>query len=243
VDGFKKFLLRGNVVDLAVAVVIGAAFGAVVTRLVAAFITPLVGVATGATGDVSKKSFSAGGVEFPYGLFVQALLSFVVIAAVVYFFVVKPINRLMERYKTEPEVQTPTKQCPECPEQHPGAGQPLRLLHGRAAGGLVAVVGRDLAPQPLVVVRRGGLRLRCEHVQVGGGRRPGARWPDRAAAAARCGRALGVPSAAHARLPGRRRRGSALPPLRLGGAAAPAVVRSGRLRAKDLLSGRSGPTL
>ncbi len=113
-DGFKKFLLRGNVVDLAVAVVIGAAFGAVVTQLVAAFVTPLVGVATGATGDVSKKTFSAGGVEFPYGLFVQALLSFVVLAAVVYFFMVKPINRLMERYKTEPEVQTPTKQCPEC---------------------------------------------------------------------------------------------------------------------------------
>lgn len=113
-DGFKKFLLRGNVVDLAVAVVIGAAFGAVVTQFVAAFITPLVGVATGATGDVSGRAFTVGGVEFPYGLFVQALLSFVVIATVVYFFVVKPINRLMERFKTEPEVQTPTKQCLEC---------------------------------------------------------------------------------------------------------------------------------
>jgi len=114
VDGFRKFLLRGNVVDLAVAVVIGAAFGAVVAQFVAAFITPLVGVATGATGDVSRKTFSAGGVDFPYGLFVQALLSFLVIAAVVYFFVVRPVNRLMERFRTEPEVQTPTKQCPEC---------------------------------------------------------------------------------------------------------------------------------
>jgi large conductance mechanosensitive channel len=113
-DGFKKFLLRGNVVDLAVAVVIGAAFGAVVTAFVAAFITPLVGVATGATGDVSAKTADVAGVDFPYGLFVQALLSFLVIAGVVYFFVMKPINRLMERFKTEPEVQTPTKTCPEC---------------------------------------------------------------------------------------------------------------------------------
>jgi large conductance mechanosensitive channel len=114
VDGFKKFLLRGNVVDLAVAVVIGAAFGAVVTAFVDAFITPLVGVATGATGDVSERSGEIAGVEFPYGLFLSALISFVIIAAVVYFFVVRPINRLMERFKTEPEVAEETKACSEC---------------------------------------------------------------------------------------------------------------------------------
>ena len=113
-DGFKKFLLRGNVGDLAVAVVIGAAFGAVVTAFVDAFITPLVGVFTGAAGDFSEKTFKVSGTEFPYGRFVAALLSFVVIAAVVYFFVVKPINRLMERFKTEPEVASTTKECPEC---------------------------------------------------------------------------------------------------------------------------------
>ena len=113
-DGFKKFLLRGNVVDLAVAVVIGAAFGAVVTAFVAAFITPLIGVATGATGDFSEKTAELAGVDFPYGLFVQALLSFLVIAAVVYFFVVKPVQRLLDRFKTEPEPSDPTKQCPEC---------------------------------------------------------------------------------------------------------------------------------
>ena len=113
-DGFKKFLLRGNVVDLAVAVVIGAAFGAIVTAFAAAFITPLVGLATGAAGDFSEASFKAGGVVFPYGQFVQAVLSFVIIAAVVYFLVVQPVNRLMERYKTEPEVESTTKQCPEC---------------------------------------------------------------------------------------------------------------------------------
>ena len=112
--GFKKFLLRGNVVDLAVAVVIGAAFGAVVTAFVAAFITPLVGVATGAAGDFSEKTFTVGETTFPYGGFVQALLTFVIIAAVVYFVVLRPINTLLDRYKTEPEVTSPTKQCPEC---------------------------------------------------------------------------------------------------------------------------------
>ena len=117
-SGFKKFLLRGNVVDLAVGVVIGAAFGVVVTAFVAAFITPLVGIVIGSAGDVSKKSFTviSGGTRhpFPYGQFVQAALSFVIIAAVVYVAVVVPINRLMERHKTEPDVASTTKQCPEC---------------------------------------------------------------------------------------------------------------------------------
>ncbi len=112
--GFKKFLLRGNVVDLAVAVVIGAAFGAVVTAFVEAFITPLVGLFTGAAGDFTTKTFTASGTDFPYGKFVQSLLSFVIIALVVYFFVVRPINRLMEKYKTEPEVESTTKPCTEC---------------------------------------------------------------------------------------------------------------------------------
>ncbi|MBK5306059.1 MAG: large conductance mechanosensitive channel protein MscL [Frankiaceae bacterium] len=113
-NGFKKFLLRGNVVDLAVAVVIGAAFGAVITAFVGAFITPLVGVVTGASGDFTKKTFEVSGVTFPYGLFVQALLTFVIIVAVIYFFVVQPINRLMEKFKTEPDVASTTKECPEC---------------------------------------------------------------------------------------------------------------------------------
>jgi large conductance mechanosensitive channel len=121
VEGFKKFLLRGNVVDLAVAVVIGAAFGAVVTSFVSAFITPLVGVFTGAAGDFSKKTFSAGGAEFPYGEFVDALLSFVIIAAVVYVFVVQPVQRLLDRFKTEPEPVQTTKACPECLSSIPQA--------------------------------------------------------------------------------------------------------------------------
>jgi large conductance mechanosensitive channel len=121
VDGFTKFLLRGNVVDLAVAVVIGAAFGAVVTSFVSAFITPLVGVFTGAAGKFEEKSFELGGAKFPYGQFVDALLSFVIIAAVVYFFVVKPVQRLMDRFKTEPEPVQTTKECPECLSSIPSA--------------------------------------------------------------------------------------------------------------------------
>ena len=122
-DGFKKFLLRGNVVDLAVAVVIGAAFGAVVTAFVGAFITPLVGLATGAAGNFATAKGRVGGVEFPYGQFLQALFSFVVISAVVYFVVVQPVNRLMERFRTEPEVESVTKQCPECLSSIPGAAR------------------------------------------------------------------------------------------------------------------------
>jgi large conductance mechanosensitive channel len=114
VDGFKRFLLRGNVVDLAVAVVIGVAFGAVVTAFVAAFVTPLVGVATGAAGDFSRQAFTVRGTVFPYGQFIQAVLTFLIVAALVYFLVVLPVNALMERFKTEPEVVAETKQCPEC---------------------------------------------------------------------------------------------------------------------------------
>jgi len=113
-SGFRKFLLRGNVVDLAVGIVIGAAFGAVVTAFVASFITPLVGIAAGATGDFSNKGFKAHDVVFPYGKFLNALIAFIIIALVVYFFVVVPINRLMERYKPSPEEPTPTRDCPHC---------------------------------------------------------------------------------------------------------------------------------
>jgi large conductance mechanosensitive channel len=120
-DGFKKFLLRGNVVDLAVAVVIGAAFGAIVTAFVSAFITPLVGLASGAAGDFKSKTFSVSGRPFPYGQFVDKTISFVIIATVVYFFVVLPIGRLMDKFKTEPEPAMLTKECPECLSSIPEA--------------------------------------------------------------------------------------------------------------------------
>lgn len=122
-DGFRKFVLRGNVVDLAVAVVVGAAFGAVVTGFVTSFITPLVGVATGAAGDVSRRSFELAGVQFPYGVFLQALISFLIISLLVYFLVVRPVQRLMDRFATEPEPASATRQCPECLSSVPAAAR------------------------------------------------------------------------------------------------------------------------
>jgi large conductance mechanosensitive channel len=111
VGGFKKFLLRGNVVDLAVAVVIGAAFGSVVQALVKDIITPLIG-AFGGVPDFSALFFTINGSKFLIGDFINALLAFVVIAAVVYYFVVLPIGRLIERFSPEPPTPAPTRECP-----------------------------------------------------------------------------------------------------------------------------------
>lgn len=119
--GFKKFLLRGNVVDLAVAVVIGAAFTAIVTAFTKAFVSPLIGLISGSKGLFSDKQFTVNGTQFPYGQFVDAVISFVIVAAVVYFFVVLPVQKLMDRYKTEPEPSDPVKECPECLSKIPQA--------------------------------------------------------------------------------------------------------------------------
>ncbi|MEP7055411.1 MAG: large conductance mechanosensitive channel protein MscL [Actinomycetota bacterium] len=134
-DGFRKFLLRGNVVDLAVAVVIGAAFGAIIDAFVKAFVTPLVGLVTGSAGDFSQKVGHVSKTAFPYGLFVQALLSFVIIAAVVYFVVVIPIQRLMDRYKTQPEPSAPVVACTECLSKIPvGARRCMYCTSEQLAG-------------------------------------------------------------------------------------------------------------
>jgi len=121
-DGFRKFILRGNVVDLAVGVVIGAAFGAVVTALTASFITPIVAAIFGSP-DFSKLHFTINGSKFAYGLFINAVISFVLIATAVYFLVVLPVNALMARYKTEPDVTAATKNCPECMSSIPDAAR------------------------------------------------------------------------------------------------------------------------
>jgi large conductance mechanosensitive channel len=113
VDGFRKFILRGNVVDLAVGVVIGAAFGTVVSSLVKDLITPIIG-AIGGKPDFSRISLTVNKSEFLYGDFLNAVISFLIIAAAIYFLVVLPVNTLMARYKTEPDVEAPTKECPEC---------------------------------------------------------------------------------------------------------------------------------
>ena len=102
---FRKFLLRGNVVDLAVAVVIGAAFGAVVTALVADIITPLI-AAIGGKPDFSSLTFTINGSTFRYGHFINAIISFVIIAAAIFFLVVKPLNALQARRRTSEEEET-----------------------------------------------------------------------------------------------------------------------------------------
>jgi large conductance mechanosensitive channel len=112
--GFKAFLMRGNVVDLAVAVVMGAAFGAVITALVKDLITPIIAAAVGKP-DFSGIHFDVNGSRFLIGDFINALLSFVLIAAAVYFFVVLPINTIMARRARGQAPPDPTtKTCPEC---------------------------------------------------------------------------------------------------------------------------------
>jgi large conductance mechanosensitive channel len=113
VKDFKEFLLRGNLVDLAVGIVIGVAFGAVVTALVADLITPLI-AAIGGKPDFSSLKFRINGSQFLYGAFLNAVISFVVIAAVVFYFVVKPVNALMERAKNEPPPDPTERNCPHC---------------------------------------------------------------------------------------------------------------------------------
>lgn len=117
---FKEFILRGNLVDLAVAVVLGAAFGAVVTALVEDLITPVIG-AIGGEADFSGLRFSINDSEFKYGDFLNKALTFLIIAAVVFFFVVKPVNTLLSRFKPEPKVAAETRECPECLSDIPEA--------------------------------------------------------------------------------------------------------------------------
>jgi large conductance mechanosensitive channel len=122
VRDFKQFLLRGNVVDLAVAVVIGTAFGAVVTALVRDFLTPLIAAIFG-SHDFSNLAFTIHHSRFAYGDFVNVLIAFLSIAAAVFFLVVKPINALMARRKTEPPVDELTRPCPECLSEIPVAAR------------------------------------------------------------------------------------------------------------------------
>lgn len=113
-DGFKKFVLRGNVVDMAVGVVIGAAFGAVVTALTKDLLTPFIAAIVGQP-DFSSINFKVGKTPFPLGDFINAVVSFLLIAAAVYFFVVVPINALLARmHRDEPVAAPTTKKCPEC---------------------------------------------------------------------------------------------------------------------------------
>ena len=120
--GFKAFLLRGNVVDLAVAVVIGVAFGTVVTAFVKDLVTPLI-AALGGKPDFSTLTFTINNSKFSYGDFINALIAFLIIAAVIYFFVIVPVNALIARSRKEPPAEPTTKKCPECLSEIPIAAK------------------------------------------------------------------------------------------------------------------------
>src|SRR5947209_18183939 len=121
VGGFKKFILRGNVVDLAVGVVIGAAFGNVVQALVKDVIQPLIS-AMGGQPNAAGLTVTVGRATLQLGDLINAIVSFLLIALVVYFFVVLPVNKLMDRYKPQPQ-PAPTKDCPECTNKIPKAAR------------------------------------------------------------------------------------------------------------------------
>lgn len=112
-QGFKQFILKGNVVDLAVGVVIGVAFGSIVTALVKDIITPIIG-AIGGKPDFSAITFSINHSKFLVGDFLNSIISFIIIAAVIYFFVVIPMNKLIAATRKEKPVDPTTKKCPEC---------------------------------------------------------------------------------------------------------------------------------
>ena len=115
---FRAFMLRGSLVDLAVAVVIVTACGAVVNAVASDLITPLI-AAVGGQPDFGDLAFTVNGSRFPYGHFVNALITFVLVATVVFFFVVKPVNALMAAMRTEPDVESATRPCRECLSQIP----------------------------------------------------------------------------------------------------------------------------
>lgn len=110
---FKKFLLRGNLVELAVAVVIAVAFGAVIASFVEDLITPLI-AAIGGQPDFAGLTFEINESVFRYGEFLNSLVSFLIIAAVVFFLVIVPVNKLVERSRREPPPDPTTRKCPEC---------------------------------------------------------------------------------------------------------------------------------
>jgi large conductance mechanosensitive channel len=119
-SGFKQFILRGNVVDMAVGVVIGAAFASVVGAFTKDLLTPLITAIVGKGGQFSSLSFTVNGSVFAVGDFINSAVSFLLVAAAVYFFVVTPINALVARMRKDPAPADPTtKKCPECLSEIP----------------------------------------------------------------------------------------------------------------------------
>jgi large conductance mechanosensitive channel len=120
-SGFREFIMRGNVIDLAVAVVIGAAFGAVITSFVGDILTPLLGIF--GTTNFEELTFQVGDAVVRYGAFLNALIAFLLIALAIYFFVVKPMNALEARRQAGADETPTTKTCPECASEIPAAAR------------------------------------------------------------------------------------------------------------------------
>ncbi|PID30736.1 large conductance mechanosensitive channel protein MscL [Candidatus Saccharibacteria bacterium] len=144
---FKTFVLRGNVVDLAVAVVIGAAFGAVVSSLVVNFVTPFI-AALGGLPNFSTLKFTLRDSVFHYGLILDAIISFLSIAAVVFFFVVQPLNKLLSHVKPGEGIEAPAeRECPECLSAIPAAAKRCKFC--TAASEPVSQPAAEPANQPI----------------------------------------------------------------------------------------------
>jgi large conductance mechanosensitive channel len=165
-DGFKKFLLRGNLVDLAVAVVVGAAFGTLVKSLVADLLTPLI-AAIGGQPDFSRLQFTLHGSVFHYGDFLNALIAFLIVATALYFGVVLPVGKLLEHWKPSPAAPVRTSPCPHCrseialeasvcafctrdvvPDIPSGSDEHLGLRDGDGAGRHCGIVDQRTPDQP-----------------------------------------------------------------------------------------------
>ena len=133
IKGFGRFLMRGNVIDLAVAVVIGAAFGAVVTALVKDLLTPLIAAAVGKP-DFSELAFTINGSRFAIGDFTNAVVAFVLVAAAVYFFVVAPLNAVTARLKKPDAEPVAMRECPECLSDIPAAAKRCKYCTSTVGG-------------------------------------------------------------------------------------------------------------
>ena len=117
---FRAFILRGNVIDLAIGVAIGAAFTAVIASFTTNLLTPLLAI-PGDSASFADLDFTISGSTFRYGAVIDSIISFVLVAAVLFFFVVRPVNHLMAKRKTEPDVEATTRECPECMSSIPVA--------------------------------------------------------------------------------------------------------------------------
>jgi large conductance mechanosensitive channel len=121
ISGFREFILRGNVIELAVAFVIGSAFGAVVTSFVADILTPLLGLV--GVPDFRDAAWTVGDAELRYGLFLNSLIAFLLVAVAIYVFVVQPMNALEARRQRGAEETPTTKTCTECASEIPMAAR------------------------------------------------------------------------------------------------------------------------